>query len=305
MDAHLALRDHLHARLASTWPAFGVLRRARLAETERPGGGAERVAEVIVADLFTQALDWQASDLNHQVGYADLLLTRLGVKYLVVETKRPGALAWSEAAVHAALAQASRYAHEQRVRSVAVSDGHLLYAADLDAAGGLRSRAFVALEAPEPPAGLWWLSVHGIYRPVDPPPAPGSLLPPAGHGAPPQPGGPDDLLDPKYHLPARCFAYVGDPSRPRTWHLPYRHLDGTVDAKRLPKAIGAILTNYRGAILSTVPEAAIPDVLAHLAAGAKEIGHMPDQRADAADLYRRLADVLQQVESSRATKLRS
>ncbi len=47
-----------------------------------------------MADVFTHALDWTVADLNHQVGYADLVLTRLGIKYLVVETKRPSALAW-------------------------------------------------------------------------------------------------------------------------------------------------------------------------------------------------------------------
>jgi hypothetical protein len=33
--------------------------------------------------------------------YADLLITRLGIKHLIIETKRRGALAWSERAVYA------------------------------------------------------------------------------------------------------------------------------------------------------------------------------------------------------------
>ena len=298
MTAHLVLREHLQSRLAETWPSFLELRRRRLVETDRPGGGAERVAELIVADLFTHALDWHVDDLNHQIGYADLLLTRLGIKYLVIETKRPGALAWSEAAVEAALEQATRYAVAQGVRAVAVSDGHLLYAADI-ASGGHHGRALVYLEAPTPPEGLWWLSVHGIYRPVDPTPTPGTLLPreTARAGAPGAVS--ETLLHPKYEIPARCFAYVGDPSRPGSWHLPFRLLDGSVDSKRLPKAILAILTDYRGATVGSVPEAAIPAVLERLAGAARELGRMPDQRPDTAEAYQLLHDALLQIEKDR------
>ena len=294
MTEHLALRAHLETRLAETWPSFLDLRRRRLAETARPGGGAERVAELIVGDLFSHALDWHVEDLNHQIGYADLLLTRLGVKYLVVETKRPGALAWHAAAVEAALAQATRYAATQGVRSVAVSDGHLLYAADV-VDGGQRGRALIPLNAPTPPEALWWLSVHGIYRPVDPAPTPDTLLPPRP-AAEATPGSAEDtVLHPRYRLPARCFAYVGDPTHPASWHLPYRLADGSADPRRLPKAVQAILTNYRGAALTSVPESAIPAVLERLAGAARELGHMPDQRPDAAEAYQLLqAALLQQ-----------
>ena len=47
-------------------------------------------------------LDWSVRDLNNQVEYADLVLTRLGIKSLVIEVKRPGALAWNRRAVEAA-----------------------------------------------------------------------------------------------------------------------------------------------------------------------------------------------------------
>jgi hypothetical protein len=47
---------------------------------------------------------------------------------------------------------------------VAVSDGQMLYAADI-AHGGLKDRIFPALDIQDPPLGLWWVSVHGIYRP--------------------------------------------------------------------------------------------------------------------------------------------
>lgn len=71
----------------------------------------------VLEDLFTLVLDWNLSEVNNQVGYADLVLTRLSVKHLIVAAKRPGALAWNE------LAQAHRYAGEQKVQSIAISDG--------------------------------------------------------------------------------------------------------------------------------------------------------------------------------------
>ena len=49
-----------------------------------------------------------------------------------------------------------------------------------------------------------------------------------------------------YQLPASCFAYIGDPAHPGTWKLPYRLINGSIDERRLPKAIQAILSNYRG-----------------------------------------------------------
>ena len=95
-------------------------------------------------------LDWPLSDLNNQVDRADILLTDHGIKRLIVEVKRPGSLAWNRRAVEGALEQAMRYASEQKVRSVAISDGVMLYAADL-APGGVRDRLFVSLDRIEPP----------------------------------------------------------------------------------------------------------------------------------------------------------
>ena len=85
------------------WPAFIGKPEARLVQQERHGAAAEKVAENIIEDLFTEVLEWAISDLNNQLDYADLLLTSLEVKYLLIETKRPGALAWNRKAVEAAL----------------------------------------------------------------------------------------------------------------------------------------------------------------------------------------------------------
>ena len=54
--------------------------------------------------------------------------------------------------------------------------------------------------------------------------------------------------------------------------------DGDVDVNRLPKAIQAILSNYRGARVSLVPEKHIPDVLIRLEEAAERIGKMPHKK---------------------------
>lgn len=284
-------------RIGARWMEFQGRRQARLRERERFGHAAERATESIVEDLFTGVLDWSIGDLNHQVGYADILLSRLGIKYLIVETKRPGALAWNRSAVDAALQQARCYAARQKVRCVAITDGVMLYGADV-VNGGLRDRVFCSLTEPAPPSVLWWLSVDGIYRQRDDvADAALQLLSAAGSdSAGPDPAAGTELLHPKYQLPCRCFAYVGSAADVRSWHLPYRNADGTVDTKRLPKAIQAILSNYRGAHLSSVPESAIPDVLVRLALAARSLGKLPDQTAEPARAYVQLVAALEQLD---------
>lgn len=283
--------------MRAAWPAFHAKRAQRLQQQERHGQAAEKVAENIVEDLFTMVLDWALGEINNQVGYADILLTRQGIKHLLVEVKRPGALAWNRRAVEAALEQARRYAAEQKVACVAVTDGLMLYAADVEH-GGLNDRAFLALDAADPVEDLWWLSVHGIYRPRQHDgTAALRLLPEPCHAA--APGTNEELtgalLHHKYKLPCTCFAYVGDASDPGTWKLPYRHLDGSIDGARLPKAVQAILTNFRGVQVHGIPEAAIPDVLVRLAQVASQLGKMPHQGGHTAPAYEQLAAALDQL----------
>jgi len=125
----------------------------------------EKVAENIVEDLLTTVLDWSLDDVNLQIGRADIVLSDNGYKRLVLEVKRPGTLIWHRQAIAAALDQALRYASAQNVSAVAVSDGTMLYAADLAAGGTISDRALAALDTNTPPRDLWWVSVHGIYRP--------------------------------------------------------------------------------------------------------------------------------------------
>jgi hypothetical protein len=278
--------------MAANWPGFLTRRRELL------GGGAERTTESIVVDLFTSVLDWSLSDIEYQVDFADLILTRPGVKkYLVLEAKRPGKLAWNRNAVEAALNQARRYADRQKVSCVSVSDGIMLYAADIEH-GGLSDRVFVSLDAPEPHESLWWLSVHGIYRHrSEAGDAALRLLPEppvVANAVQTEPGG--TLLHPKYQVPASCFAYVGDAGDPRTWKLPYCLGDGTVDLKRLPKAIQAMLSNYRGVRVSGIPKSAASEVLVRLARAAVALGKMPHQTPSPAAVYQQLAEALAQLE---------
>ena len=285
-------------RINSTWPSFLQKRSDRLVQQKRHGAAAEKVAENILEDLLTEVLDWSISDINNQVGYADLLLTSMGIKYLLVEVKRPGSLAWNRRAVEVALDQALRYASDQKVKCVAVSDGVIIYAANIEH-GGIKDRVFLSLESSEPLEVLWWLSVHGIYRPRDDlEDASLRLLPETAEEIASRVEGSNEaLLHPKYKVPARCFAYIGDAGDPRTWKLPYCNLDGSIDVKRLPKAIQAILSNYRGTKVSrsSIPEESIPDVLVRLACAAARQGRMPGQSGEAALVYRQLAEALEQL----------
>ncbi len=101
----------------------------------------------------------------------------------------------------------------------------------------------------------------------------------------------DQPLDPKHHLPAASFAYVGDPADPATWKLPYRHADGSADERRLPLAIEAVLGTYRGGH-ARIPPAARRQVLENLAAAARELHRMPPEETHPRPLYRKLAAAL-------------
>ena len=63
----------------------------------------------------------------------------------------------------------------------------------------------------------------------------------------------------------------------------------------LPWAIEAILSNHRGEHVTTIPESAIPDVLACLARAAHELGRMPGQAPEPALAYVALAHALDQL----------
>lgn len=281
-----------HIRTA--WPAFAAERRRRL---QQGGGGqpVEKIAENILENLFTAVLDWPIESVRPQVERADIVLTRLGLKYLVLEVKRPGSLTGRQSAFEAALAQARRYAEDQRVKAVAVSDSIMLYAADV-VGGGLRDRVWLQLDTDEAPDDLWWLSVHGIYRlRPDVPVGLGVLSTPNGDVGSGAHLGVAGELHPKYKVAMQCFAYVGAANDSRTWKLPYLLADGiTPDSKRLPKAIQSILSNYRGAVVD-IPEADVGDVLVRLGTAASVLRKMPCQRPSTATAYRDAHQFLEQL----------
>jgi|SRR6185437_2431340 len=284
----LASYQRCTRRIVAAWPGFRAVHADRL----RHGGETEKVAEAIIEDLFTLVLDWSKGDLMYQVGYADIVVSHNLAKYLVIEVKRPGTLFPGRRALESAVAQACRYAGEQRISAVAATDGRFLYAADVSASG-LIDRALIDLGSEQAPLDLWSLSVHGIYRPVGSA-CIGAPVIPSASGGECEPAS-DLLLHPKYHLPATCFAYVPDASRPATWKLPYLAADGRVDPKRLPKAIQAILSNYRGVKVAGIPETDIRGVLVRLAEAASREGHMPPRCAAPAPVYQQLAHVLEQL----------
>lgn len=151
----------------------------------------------------------------------------------------------------------------------------------------------VDLSCPDAPVELWNLSVHGIYRAPSGSVGTVPILPEASDL--PEQQQVEVVLHPKYKLPAPCFAYVPDASRPATWKLPYLLSDGAVDPKRLPMAIQAILGNYRGTRVGGIPEADMQAVLIRLARAAWSEGRMPPRALAPAPAYQQLALVLEQL----------
>jgi hypothetical protein len=282
--SELARERRCVEQVRARWPEFLAARERHLRAHGTGQAPAEKIAENILCDLFTGVLDWATEQVRLQENRVDLLLTRLGVKYLIVEAKRPGSLD-GPASIERALRQAREYAEKLGVDKIAVSDGCVLEAHDITGPGPqLRPRLRAHLSDTQPPSGLWWLSTRGIYRAPEAAPAdPVWDLP-----------GDDDLLHPKYQLPARCFAYVGHSQQPGTWKLPYLRADGTVDERRLPKAIQAVLRDYRGEQVR-LPEEQVPGVLTRLAGAAARQGRMPHQDPTPAAIYQALHDTLRQL----------
>lgn len=299
----LASHRRCMERIQNAWPGFLSKRTERLEQQRRFGEACEKVAENILEDLFTSVLDWPLTDFNNQVDHADIVLTDHGIKRLVVEVKRPDTLQRNRKALESALGQARRYASEQKISTVAVSDSCILYAANI-ANGGLMDRVYVSLCDREAQVDLWWLSVHGVGR--DPQPCDRTklrALPEEAFAPSLETIGAWDtalLLHPKYKLPLQCFAYVGDCSKPGSWKLPYLMAAGDVDAKRLPKAVQSILSNYRGAKVSGIPEKSIAAVLTRLARAAWQTGHLPPHTTCPAPIYRQLLEALDQLDVPRA-----
>jgi hypothetical protein len=156
-------RHRFVEEMRGRWPGFLARRHEHLQAYASGRTPSRRTTENILRDLLTTVLDWSA----HQVRLQDsgsLLLSRLGAKYLVVEIKEPGSLD-GPGKVSRALWPAVRQAESLKARRVAVTDGDLFDAHDLDATG-MSPRVRLHLSDPAPPDDLWWLSTRGIPRTV-------------------------------------------------------------------------------------------------------------------------------------------
>jgi hypothetical protein len=279
-------------RLHQTWESF-LESRSKLLDPLKYQPVPEKVSEEIIRNLLTKVLDWEEADLQWQMQYADLVLTRNRNKYLVAELKRPSYLKRSLSSNQEALNQVRGYADQQKIHSVAISDGSVFYAADI-VSGGLSHRMFVDLSSRMPPESLWWISVHGVYRKsqfVKEFSFDEEGSPPTVKGGPMVPS---SLLHPKYKIPAECFAYVGDANKTSTWKLPYRTEQLEIDSKRLPKAIQALLSNYRGSGVNGIPLSDVPEVLVRLAKAARRTGKITQDGTVSAEVYGQLFQFLRQ-----------
>jgi len=288
--------DLVVERVHASWTRFVEKLAERKARQERSSEAPEESVEGVLEDLFVNVLDWSPSDVHRLEGEEGLLVSRSGAGGLIVAVRRPGALIWYRRTVEAALQQVRRQADEKGVKSIAVSDGVMLYAADIED-DQLRDRVFVYLGSSAPQTDLRWLSVHGLSRPrtggqgVAP-----RLLPEMASTSASRTSAHGGLIShPRYGLPARCFAYVGNAEHPDTWKLPYLLADGRVDAKRLPKAIQSIVSNYRGERVRSIPASEIPDVLVRLARAAAALGKLPHQSRRPVQTYQRLAEALAEL----------
>jgi len=273
-------------RIKQNWPQFIFKRAERL----KHGGESEKVAENIIDDLFTEVLDWEKGDLKFQKGYSDIILSKHSRKYLIIEVKRPGTFR-TRRDLEGPVAQARRYAEQQSVNQIAASDGRYLYVADI-CNGGLIDRLLIDLSNETPPCeALWWVSEHGIYRSCPGPIISAFILSNSDNSTCKLD---DGLLHPKYKLPASCFAYVGDVNDFKTWKLPYKMICGSIDSKRLPKAIQALLSNFRGTKVGGIPEQSIPNVLKRLGEAALIEGRIPSQGLKVSPVYKNLELALKQ-----------
>lgn len=292
MLEQLASFQKIKQRVKESWPLFQEKRKLRLKQIERDGGGSEKIAEGILEDLFTVVLDWNLSDINYQIQYADMLLTSNSIKQLIIEAKHPNHFSINIMNnIDRTLEQAMRYAQQQSVNKIAISDGTMLFAADIEY-GALKERVYISLDGDfrEELFELWWISLHGIYRKRE------NYIPKLKRNFEETniEQSNDLYLHPKYKVSASCFAYVGDPNRSTSWKLPYLLQNGTPDPKRLPKAISAVTANYRGVKVKDIPEQAIIGVLKRLAEAAEKLGKMPQQNPKTTDCYKQLAEVLEQ-----------
>ncbi|MCL4392517.1 hypothetical protein M1145_00015 [Patescibacteria group bacterium] len=282
-------------RLNTNWKDFKIKRKDFLVQNERFGKTPEKVTENILSYLFTEVLDWDLRDINYQVDYADIEITKLGIKRIVIEAKRPGGITWNILQLEKHINQALRYAYKQKISTIGVCDGNKLYILNVEG-GSTTPRIFIPLDAEEPHEDLYYISKNGIDKKK-------TISvnfnkdkeEKTVHNQNSETN--DELLNKQYKLPARCFAYIGDPNNPYTWKLPYLENNGTIRIKRLQSAIQSIVTNFRGGQVKDIPEKYIPGVLIKLAKAAKDVGKLDPDNPKMANCYRQLYNAIKQMDA--------
>lgn len=280
-------------RINNNWPLFLSKRNDFLVQKERYGNAPEKVTENILHILFTEVLDWNVGDINYQIEFADIEITKLGIKRIVIEAKRPGRISWNEFQIEKHINQALKYASTQKVSTIAISDGSKLYVLNVEG-GSTTPRLFISLENEKPHPDLYYISVNGIDKKKNidirfKDNKKENLIKDIEKEIN------DALLNTQYKLPARCFAYIGDPNKPSTWKLPYLLEDGSVNVKRLPGAVQCVVTNFRGLQVKTIPEKDIPNVILKLAKATKSVGKLDPKNPKMADCYRQLYNAVVQL----------
>ena len=280
-------------RINSNWANFTEKRNSLLIQQERFGKVPEKITENIIFHLFTEVLDWNIKDINYQIDYADIEITKLGIKRILIETKRPGGIIWDQFKIEKHINQALRYAYAQKVSVIGISDGEKLYI--LNVKGGLiEPRIFISLDTETPNEDLYYISVNGIDKKKNididlKNNQKESLIKDTEKVIN------NELLNTQYNLPARCFAYIGNPNKPTTWKLPYLLEDGSVNIKRLPGAVQCVVTNFRGLQVKTIPEKDIPSVLLKLGKAAKSVGKLDPENPKMANCYKQLYNAVVQL----------
>lgn len=269
-------------RAKTAWTTFQISRIEMLTQISDEEGCYEKVTENILSELLTSVLGWSKTEVKYQQNRCDIILSDSTINRFLIEAKRPNAFT-SQANLNAAKDQALRYGKELQIPTIAISDGVWIKAWDITDKG-LIERVDSLLDTSNFPEELWLLTKHGIYRKKKSE----TIESLSCHLTN------DNLLHPKHKLPARCFAYVKCPNTPSTWALPYKLINGSIDLKRLPKAIQCIVSNYRGQKVGKIPLSAIPTTLKTLEAAAISLRLMPHQNPQTANVYQGLAMALAQ-----------
>ena len=277
----------------SNWSSFVKKRNDLLIQQKRYGKISEKATLKILNVLFTEILDWDIKDINDEVDYADIVITKLGIKRIIIEAKRPYGISWNEFQIEKHIDQANRYASEQKVNIIAISDGKYLLVFNVDE-GSRDPRILIDLESDEPNCDLYYISVNGVdkkkntnvnWENIKNPKLIKNIEKEID----------SELINKTYKLPSRCFAYVGDPNKPSTWKLPYLSLDGSVNIKRLPGAVECVVTNFRGLQIKTIPEENINEVLIKLAKASKSVGKLNPNNPKMANCYKQLYKAIDQI----------